>query len=50
MLLRVSDFNGFFGRVSRMGETYTKFWEKTLKERDHFEDLDVDVRTILKCI
>jgi hypothetical protein len=27
---------------------YTRFWWGDLRERDHFEDLGVDVRIILK--
>jgi hypothetical protein len=29
---------------------YTGFWWGNLRERGHFEDLDVDRRIILKCI
>ena len=32
------------------GEEYTGFWWGTLKERDHLEGPDVDVRIILKWI
>jgi hypothetical protein len=28
----------------------TKLWSENLKERDSLEDLDIDVRIILKCI
>jgi len=31
-------------------EVYTGFWWGTLRERDHFEDIGVDGRVILKCI
>jgi hypothetical protein len=31
------------------GEVHIGFWWGNPKERDHFEDLDVDGRIILKC-
>jgi hypothetical protein len=34
----------------RCEERHTKFWSKTLKERDHQEDTGVDERIILKRI
>jgi hypothetical protein len=40
------------GHVSRMGigEIYTGFWWRNLRERDHLEDPDGDGRTILSRI
>jgi hypothetical protein len=32
------------------GETHTGFWLGDLRERDHFEDLGLDRRIILKWI
>jgi hypothetical protein len=32
------------GHVARRREIYTKFWKGNLKERDHLENLGVDVR------
>jgi len=29
---------------------HTGFWSRNLWERDHFEELDVDWRTVLNCI
>jgi hypothetical protein len=29
---------------------HTKFWYKSLKKRDHLEDLGIDERIILKCV
>jgi len=29
---------------------YTEFWQRSLKEKDHLEDLGKDRRTILKWI
>jgi hypothetical protein len=34
--------------VWRRRETHTRFWWGNLRERDHFEDLDIDGRIILK--
>jgi hypothetical protein len=31
-----------------MGEVYTGFWWRNLRERDHLEDPDVDGRVILR--
>jgi len=40
--------------VARMGggrgEVYTGCWWRSLKERDHLEDPDVDGRIILRCV
>jgi len=33
-----------------IAEVYTGFWWGNLREREHFEDPDVDGRIILKCI
>jgi hypothetical protein len=32
------------------GEVRTAFWRKSLRQRDHFQDLSIDGRTILKWI
>jgi len=32
------------------GQVHTEFWWGNLGERDHFEDLSVDRKIILKCI
>jgi hypothetical protein len=39
---------GAFSAYWKKGETYTGFWWGNLKERDHFEDLTVDGRIMLK--
>jgi len=36
--------------IRRKGEVLTGVWWRNLREVDHFEDLDVDGRTILKRI
>jgi hypothetical protein len=36
--------------VWRTGEVQTGLWWEDLRERDHFENVDVDGRIILKCI
>jgi hypothetical protein len=36
--------------VWRRGEMHTGFWRRNLRERDHLEDIGVDVRIILKWI
>jgi hypothetical protein len=33
-----------------IGEVHTEFWLGNLRERDHFEDVGVDGRVIIKCI
>jgi hypothetical protein len=39
------------GRVVRVGiEVHTGFWWGNLKERDHLEELSVDVRIVLRWI
>jgi len=38
-------------RVGREGaEAYARFWRGIMRERDHLEDPDVDVRIILRWI
>ena len=32
------------------GEAYTEFWWVNLRERDHLEDPDVDLRVIIRLI
>ena len=32
------------------GKVHREFWSRTVRERDHLEDLDVDGRMILKWI
>jgi hypothetical protein len=43
---------GCLGHVARVGEerVFKGFQLKSLKERDHFKELDVDGRIILKCL
>jgi len=36
--------------LREIGEAHTGFWWADLVERGHLEDLDPDVRIILKCI
>ena len=31
------------------GKVYTGFWQRDLREIDHFEDVGIDGRIILKC-
>jgi hypothetical protein len=40
------------GHVARMeiGEVYTWFWWEDIKERNHLEDLGLDVKLILKWV
>jgi hypothetical protein len=41
------------GNVARMGEmrnAYTQFWLESLKQRNRLENLDVNIRMILKWI
>jgi hypothetical protein len=37
------------GHVARMGEVFTGFWLGSRKARDHWEDLGVGGRIIIKC-
>jgi hypothetical protein len=37
-------------RWARRGEAYTGFWWRNLRERDHWEDPDIDGRIKLKWI
>jgi hypothetical protein len=37
-------------RVWETGEVHTRLWLGNLRERDHFRDLGIDGRTILKWI
>jgi hypothetical protein len=48
--IKKSEMPGACG--TRVGEerVFTGFLLKTLKERDHFEELDVDGKIILKCL
>ena len=43
---------GWAGSLARMGteEVYVGFWWGDLMEKDHFEDLGIDGRIILKLI
>jgi hypothetical protein len=41
---------GHVGHVWETGGVYTGFWWRNLRERDHWEDLVVDGRIILKWI
>ena len=34
----------------RRGEVHTGFWRRKLRERDHFENIGIDGRMILKWI
>jgi hypothetical protein len=36
--------------IRKIGEGHTGFWSGDLMERDHLEDLELDVRMILKMI
>jgi hypothetical protein len=36
--------------IREIGEAHTGFWWRDLMERDHLEDLDLNVRIILKWI
>jgi hypothetical protein len=37
-------------RIRKIVETHTGFWWVDLMEREHLEDLDLDVRIILKWV
>jgi hypothetical protein len=48
--MQKNETGGELGTYWGTGEVYTGFWWGNLRERDHFEDLGVDGRIILRWI